>query len=130
MTPFAPEGSTATGFLSTREGDHAERVALERTYGKAVWDVLIRNSRITAPELTRLARNRNLPKKIIDALTGNVGWLASSDLRRALLMNPQVTGTALEKVLRAVPKLELTRIATQTTYPQNVRRAVKKIQGR
>lgn len=115
---------------AAREGDHAERVALERIYGKAVWDVLIRNPRITAPELTRLARNRNLSKQIVDALTGNVGWLGSSELRRALLMNPQVTGIALDKVLRATPKLELTRMATQTSLPAKVRQAIKKIQGR
>lgn len=122
--------STAEQLRAARESDYGERVALERVYGKAVWDVLLRNPRITAPEVTRMARNPKLPRHLVEAITGNAGWLASSELRRSLLQNPQVTGAPLDKVLRAMPKLELTRIARQPSYPAAVRQAVKRIQGR
>lgn len=122
--------SGAEQLRAARQGDYSERVALERVYGKAVWDVLLHNPRITAPEVTRIARNRKLPKHLVETITSNPGWLASAELRRSLLMNPQVTGTALERVLRAMPKLELTRIAGQPSYPLAVRTAAKKLQGR
>ena len=122
--------STAAQLRAAREGDYSERVALERVYGKAVWDVLLHNRRITAPEVTRMARNRKLPKHLVETITANAGWLASGELRRSLLMNPQVTGASLEKVLRAMPKLELTKVASMPSYPPAVRQAAKRIQGR
>ena len=122
--------STAEQLRAAREGDYPERVALERVYGKAVWDVLLHNPRITAPEITRMARNRKLPKQLVETITAKAGWLASSEVRRSLLMNPQVTGASLEKVLKAMPKLELTRVADMQSYPMAVRQAAKRIQGR
>jgi len=122
--------SIAEQLRAAREGDYSERAALERVYGKAVWDVLLHNPRITAPEITRMARNPKLPKHLVDTITANAGWLSSSELRRSLLMNPQVTGASMEKVLRAMPKLELTRVASMPSYPMAVRQAAKRMQGR
>lgn len=122
--------STSEQLRAAREGDYSERVALERVYGKAVWEVLLHNPRITAPEVTRMARNRKLPKHLIETISSNAGWLGSSELRRSLLINPQVAGVSLERVLRAMPKLELTRISNQPSYPPAVRQAAKKLQGR
>lgn len=122
--------TTADQLRSAREGDFAERVALERIYGKAVWEVLLHNPRITAPEVIRIARSPKLPKQLIETITGNASWLAVSSLRRSLLMNPQLSGASLDKVLRASPKAELTLISRQSSYPMAVRQAVKKLQGR
>ena len=77
-----------------------------------------------------MARNPKLPKQLIDTIAGNARWLASADLRNALLRNPQLAGAALDKALRASPRLELTRIARQAAYPMKVRQAAKKLQGR
>ena len=122
--------SAAEQLRSAREGDFPERVALERIYGKAVWEVLLRNPRITAPEVIRIARTPKLPKQLIETIVGNAAWLAVSTLRRSLLMNPQVSGASLDKVLRATPRAELTLIAKQASYPMPVRQAIKKLQGR
>ena len=122
--------NTAEQLRVAREGDQAERIALERIYGKNVWDVLIHNPRITVPEVTRIARNPKIPKHLVDTITSNQGWISSSTLRRSLVMNPQVTGAPLEKVLRAYPRMELTLMAKQSNYPLAVRQMVKKIQGR
>ena len=113
-----------------RGGEFQERVALESVYGKAVWELLLRNRRITAPEILRIARTPRLPRHLVETITGNAAWLAVSALRRALLMNPRVTGAALDKVLRATPRAELTVISKQSVYPMAVRQAIKKLQGR
>lgn len=122
--------SAAEQLRSAREGDLPERVALEQIYGKAVWEVLLRNPRVTAPEVIRIARTPKLPRKLIETIVGNAAWMAVSTLRRSLLMNPQVTGASLDKVLRATPRAELTLIAKQASYPMSVRQAIKKMQVR
>ncbi len=122
--------TVAEQMRSAREGEFQERVALESVYGKAVWELLLRNRRITAPEILRIARTPRLPRHLVETITGNAAWLAVSALRRALLMNPQVTGASLDKVLRATPRAELTVISKQSVYPMAVRQAIKKLQGR
>jgi hypothetical protein len=122
--------TVAEQMRSAREGEFQERVALESVYGKAVWELLLRNRRITAPEILRISRTPRLPRHLVETITGNAAWLAVSALRRALLMNPQVTGASLDKVLRATPRAELTVISKQSVYPMAVRQAIKKLQGR
>lgn len=119
--------NAAERIKAAREADYAERIALEQIYGKAVWEVLLRNPRITPPEVNRIARSPKLPKPLVETITGNAGWLSSSTLRRTLLMNPQLTGGALERVLRAMPAAELARIAKQSTFPMPVRQAAKRL---
>lgn len=112
-----------------REGNYAERMVLEQIYGKSVWELLLRNPRVTLPEVTRIARNPKIPKPLVDLICGNAGWLANATLRRSLLKNSQLGGVSLDKVLRAIPRAELAIIARQASYPLAVRQAVKKLIG-
>jgi Tfp pilus assembly protein PilZ len=113
-----------------REGELAERVALERVYGKAVWEPLVDNPRVTVPEVARIARKGNIPKPLLEKIVANAAWLASSELRRALLSNARLGGAALDKVLRALPRAELALAALQPSYPLPVRQAAKKLRSR
>ncbi|MBW2421655.1 MAG: PilZ domain-containing protein [Deltaproteobacteria bacterium] len=122
--------STAQQLKAGREGDLPTRIALERVYGKGVWEPILQNPRVSPPEVSRIARKGNLPKPALESITANTKWLASGEIRRALLSNPRLTGMALDKVLRALPKPELTLAANQTTYSGAVRQAAKKLQGR
>lgn len=114
---------------AAREGELAERVALERVYGKSVWEALLQNPRLTVPEVSRIARKGNIPKPLIETIVGNAAWLSSSELRRALLSNPRLGGTALDKVLRALPKQELAIVANQASFPMAVRQTAKKLRS-
>jgi hypothetical protein len=82
---------------AARAGDLAERVALERFYGKSVWETLLQNPRITAPEVTRIARKGNVPRPLLETIAANPSWLASGSLRRALLSNPRLAGRRLRR---------------------------------
>jgi len=115
---------------SAREGDFSERTVLEQIYGKAVWELLLRNPRVTLPEITRIARNPKVPKPLVELICGNAGWLSNGTLRRSLLKNPQLGGAPLDKVLRAMPKGELAALIRQPSYPLPVRQAIKKLLGR
>lgn len=121
--------SAAEQMRCAREGELAERVALERVYGKAVWEALLENPRVTVPEIARIARKGNAPKPLLEKIVANAAWLASSELRRALLSNARLGSASIEKVLRALPKAELALAARQSSYPMPVRQAAKKLRS-
>lgn len=108
-----------------RDGGITERVALERIYGKAVWEGLLKNQRVSPPEVARIARMGTAPIAILDTIVANGAWLASGEVRRALLSNTRLGEDAIQKVLRASPRHELQLIANQTHYHARVRKAAK-----
>jgi hypothetical protein len=106
-------------------GELHERIVLERLYGKNVWETLLRNPRLTPPEVSRIARYGSLPRVLLEIILGNATWLQVPEVRRALLANPRLGTDQVLKVLRLTPKHELRLAATQTAYPHAVRQAAK-----
>ena len=112
-----------------RQGLLSERVALERTFGNSVWEALLQNTGLTVPEVASIAKKGTLPQAMVATIVSNGGWLASGEVRRALLSNPRVNGVQLDRVLRATPKTELKQIAQVSPYRSQVRMAAKKMLG-
>ena len=110
-----------------QHGEISERVLLERMYGKNVWEALLRNPRITGPEVARIARMGSLPRPLVEVIVGNGGWLQIPEVRRALLSNPRLGTDQVHRVLRLLPKHELKLAGMQTAYPYAVRDAAKRI---
>jgi hypothetical protein len=108
-------------------GEQHERIVLERLYGKNVWETLLRNPRLTAPEVARIARYGALPRVLLEIILANNAWLQVPEVRRALLSNSRLATDQIMKVLRLTPKHELKLAAIQTAYPQAVRTAAKMI---
>ncbi|HUS29124.1 MAG TPA: PilZ domain-containing protein [Kofleriaceae bacterium] len=108
-------------------GEVAERIVLERMYGKAVWEGLLRNPRLTGPEVARIARMGALPRPLMEIILGNGGWLQIPEVRRALLTNPRLGTDQITKILRLLPKHELKMAAMQTIYPFAVRDVAKRL---
>lgn len=109
-----------------RDGNMAERVALERMYGRIVWEALLRNPRITIPEVARIAKMGALPRPLVEFIVANATWIHAAPVRRALLSNPRLTGEQVNKVLRATPRNELRLVPRQTAYPATVRSAARR----
>jgi len=107
-------------------GDQTERTALERVYGKAVWESLLQNPRITVPEVARIARMGTIPRPLLEQIVGNAGWVKVPQVRRALLTNARLETSMIQRVLRLTPKPELEMMPRQTAYPLAVRSAAKK----
>ena len=107
--------------------DPSERMALERMYGKSVWEALLRNPRLTAPEVSRLARMGTLPRTMLEIILNNGGWLGVPEVRRALLCNPRLGTDQVVRVLRLLPKHELKLASTLTAYPFAVRDQAKRL---
>jgi hypothetical protein len=110
-----------------RRGQLADRIALERSFGSTVWEGLLQNPMLTIPEVAQIAKKGALPQALVATIVANAGWLASGEVRRALLGNPRVSGAQLDRVLRATPKAELKQIAQVSPYRSQVRAAAKKI---
>jgi hypothetical protein len=108
-------------------GTLPERIALERMLGANVWEVLLRNPRITIPEVARIGRKGTLPRPLVEAIAANPAWLASGEVQRALLSNGRSSPAVIDKVLRAMSRSELQLVLQQTAYPAGVRQAAKKL---
>ncbi|MBL9018972.1 MAG: hypothetical protein JNL83_32595 [Myxococcales bacterium] len=119
--------SLAEQVRKAQSSDPATRMALERMYGKAVWEALLRNPRLTAPEVARLARMGTLPRVQLETIVTNSAWLQIPEVRRALLSNPRLGTDQILRVLRLMPKHELKVASTATAYPFAVRDQAKKL---
>lgn len=108
-----------------KKGGVTERVLLERTYGKNVWEPLLRNPALTAPEVARIARMGSLPRPLLEIIFGNGGWLQIPEVRRALLSNPRLGTDQIIKLLRMLTKQELKLATMQTGYSMAVRSQAK-----
>lgn len=122
--------SVAAAVKVAREGELSERVALERIYGKAVWESLLRNPRVTPPEVARIARKGTVPPALLELIAANGAWLSGGQVRRALLSNSKLGRDLVEKVLRAMPKGELRLVPKQTAYAMTVRQLAKRMLDR
>lgn len=110
-----------------RHGDLSDRVMLERLYGKAVWEGLLHNPKLTVPEVARMARKGTMPRPMVELILDNQSWVQQGSVRRALLGNPRVSSEGLLKILRATPKHELKVITKSTAYAVQVRDAARKL---
>jgi len=119
--------SLAQQVKRAHSGDLQERILLERMYGKNVWEPLLRNSRLTVPEVARIARMGALPRTLLEIILGNAAWLQVSEIRRALLGNSRLASDQILRVLRLMPKHELRLAAAQSTYPPPVRDAARRL---
>jgi hypothetical protein len=106
-------------------GELHERIVLERLYGKNVWETLLRNPRLSPPEVSKIARYGTLPRVLLEIIVGNNAWLQVPEVRRALLANPRLATDQIMKVLRLMPKHELKLAAAQSVYPHQVRNVAK-----
>lgn len=110
-----------------KSGTLPERIALERIFGPSVWEALLSNSRLTQPEVARIARKGTVSKPLLEIIAANAGWMASGEVQRALLSNPRVPGSIVLKVLHALSRRDLQAAVQQTAYPVAVRQIAKRL---
>jgi hypothetical protein len=119
--------SPAEQLKVARRGELADRLAVERMYGKQVWEALLQNPRLTIPEVAKIARKGTVPKPLLDIIVDNSGWIKADAVRRALLTNPKVGTDSVMKLLRLTSKHELKLIEKGTAYGASVREAARKL---
>jgi hypothetical protein len=110
-------------------GNISERVMLERLYGPTVWETLLKNARITPPEVARMAKKGTLPRPLLDFIGANGAWLGVGEVQRALLSNHRTSAGVVTRILTQYNKTELLRVTQNTAYPPGVRGAAKRMLG-
>jgi hypothetical protein len=110
-----------------RQGSLPERVALERRYGSSVWEGLLHNPQITPREVRNMAKSTSLATGLVNLIVANRTWLADANINQALLNNPRVSGTHLERVLRVLSQADIARVAEQSGLRMQVRQAAKRL---
>lgn len=115
--------------LARSSGSLQERTLLERMLGKTVWETLLRNPRITVPEVATIARKGTVPRPLLEQIVDNAAWASAPTVRRALLANRKLTRESVLKVLRLTPRHELQLMARQTAYSPAVRLAARRLLG-
>ena len=108
----------------------SERIALERIYGKTVWEPLLQNPRLTIPEVARIARMGALPVPMVELIVSNATWVSSPPVRRALLTNPRLGRDQIPRVLKSMPQAELRLVPKQMGYTAAVRETARRMLGR
>src|SRR5204863_1886341 len=58
-----------------RHGEMNDRIALERLYGRNVWDSLLHNPKLTIPEVARIARKGTVPRPLLELIVENNAWI-------------------------------------------------------
>jgi hypothetical protein len=119
--------SAAEQVKVARRGELADRLAVERMYGKQVWEALLHNPRLTIPEVAKIARKGTVPKPVLDIILDNAGWIKADAVRRALLSNPKIGADSVMKLLRITSKHELKTIEKGSAYGAIVRDAARKL---
>jgi len=119
--------TVAQQIKAAHSADPQERIILERLYNKTVWEPLLRNPRLTPPEVARIARMGTVPRVLLEIIVGNGAWLQMPEVRRALLANPRLGTDQIVRILRLLPKHELKLAAVQTAYPHAVREAARRM---
>lgn len=119
--------SPAEQLKVARRGELADRLAVERLYGKQVWEALLQNPRLTIPEVAKIARKGTVPRPLLEIILDNGGWSKADAVRRALLSNPKIGADAVLKLLRITPKHELKLIEKGSAYGATVREAARKL---
>jgi hypothetical protein len=104
-----------------------DRILLERIYGAIVWEPLLRNPKITVPEVARIAKKGTISRPLVDLIVDNEAWIHQSVVRRALLGNPRLSPDNATKVLRTLPQRELKLVPKQKAYPALVRAAAQRL---
>lgn len=113
-----------------RAGGHAERLALERCFGGAVWEALLQNPQLSGPEVANIAKKGSLPRPALAQIVANGGWIGIPEVQRALLGNPRLDPSAVTKILRLLPRTELAKVPQQARYTSRIRAEAKRLLNR
>ncbi len=107
------------------EGNFTQRNLLFRMYGKLVFDSLLKNPRITEPEVAKLAKLGTLPPPLFQVICMRPDWLRSERIRNNLLANPRTPVGIMQRVVSKLSKQELRPLLRRHDLPPAAQAAIK-----
>lgn len=109
------------------KADRTERALLLQDNDPRVLLSLLRNPRLTVEEVTRLARSSFLTYPIADVIAKSPQWMASLDVRVALVHNPKTPPALALRILPTLPVAEVRAVARAGTNMQLKTAALRRL---
>ena len=112
------------------KADRTERALLLQDNDPRVLLSILRNPRLTVDEVARLAKSSFLTYQIADVIMKAGQWMASLDVRLALIHNAKTPQAFSLRILPTLPDSEIKAIARAGTSMALKQAALRRLQGR
>lgn len=112
------------------KADRHERALLLQDNDPRVLLSLLRNPRLTVDEVVRLGKSAYLTFQIADVIMKATQWMASLDVRLALIHNPKTPPAFALRILPTLPDTEVRNIARAGTSMALKQAALRRLQGK
>ncbi|MEO8034075.1 MAG: hypothetical protein ABI837_06545 [Acidobacteriota bacterium] len=112
------------------KAERTERALLLADSDPRVLLSLLRNPRLTADEVTRLAKSSSLNFQIADVIMKAGQWMGSLDVRLALIQNAKTPPAFALRILPTLPDAEVKAIARGGTSMALKQAALRRLQGK
>jgi hypothetical protein len=123
------EQSQMQKILLAVKADRPDRAVLLQDNDPRVLLSVLRNPRLTVDEVVRIAKSSFLTYQIADVIGKAAQWIASLDVRLALVHNPKTPPAFALRILPSLPVSELRAIARAGTNMALKQAALRKLQG-
>jgi hypothetical protein len=123
------EQSQMQKILLAVKADRPDRAVLIQDNDPRVLLSVLRNPRLTVDEVVRIAKSSFLTYQIADVIGKAAQWMASLDVRVALVHNPKTPPAFSLRILPSLPVAELRTIARSGTNMALKQAALRKLQG-
>ena len=112
------------------KADRADRAVLIQDNDPRVLLSVLRNPRLTVDEVVRIAKSSFLNQQIADVIVKTGQWMASLDVRLALIQNPKTPQAFGLRILPTLPDAEVRAIARGGTNMALKQAAIRRLQGK
>ena len=112
------------------KADRTERAFLLQDNDPRVLLSILRNPRLTVDEVVRLAKSSFLTYQIAEVIMKTGQWMASLDVRLALIHNAKTPQAFSLRILPTLPESEIRSIARAGTNMALKQAALRRLQGR
>jgi hypothetical protein len=112
------------------KADRTERAFLVQDNDPRVLLSILRNPRLTLDEVVRLAKSSFLNYQIADVIMKTSQWMASLDVRMALIHNPKTPQPFSLRILPTLPDSEIRTIARTGTNTALKQAALRRLQSK
>lgn len=112
------------------KADRAERALLLQDNDPRVLLSLLRNPRVTVDEVVRMAKSTFLTYQIAEVIMKTGQWMASLEVRQALIYNPKTPPAFAMRILPTLPDADVRAIARAGTNMALKQAALRRLQGK
>jgi hypothetical protein len=112
------------------KADRSERALLLQDNDPRVLLSLLRNPRLTVDEVARLAKSSFLNYQVAEVILKTTQWMASIDVRLALIRNPKTPPQFGLQILPSLPDSEVRAIAKAGTSMALKQAALRRLQAK